>query len=113
MNMNEDNKSAVETPDMLSTEFYRYAYTELLNRKLIDSCDDFLQKADALQHSIEDTMKAMQEVLYNGTKEEAPSIHFMMDHPQDMLNQCSCVLIDVVADIMKYKMMLIADNNNR
>lgn len=106
---NEVNK-ATESSDMLSTEFYRYAYTELLNRKLIDSCDDFLQKADNLQHSIEDTMKAMQEVLYNGTREETPDIRYSMENPQDMLNQCSYVLADAVAEIRKYKLLLISEN---
>lgn len=107
----DENNIAVESPDTMSTEFYRYAYTELLNRKLVDSCETFLKKADTLQHSIEDTMKAMQEVLYNGTKEQTPDIRYSMEHPQDMLNQCSYVLADAVAEIRKYKTMLISENN--
>lgn len=93
------------------TEFYRYAYTELLHRYVVASCDKVIESVDVLQHDIESLLKDTQELIYNCTPAEVEAIKAITQEPVKDVEACAQNLAETLSALQQYKSAILASED--
>ena len=88
--------------------FYKYAYTSLLQRQVVSSCDSVISYGESLQQAIEAMFKDMQEMLYNCTSEEATAVQQDLEDPQTSAARIIDDLADLISALRRYKLRLLS-----
>lgn len=88
--------------------FYKYAYTSLLQRQVVSSCDSVISYGESLQQAIEVMFKDMQEMLYNCTSEETTAVQQDLEDPQTSAARTIDDLADLISALRRYKLRLLS-----
>ena len=91
------------------TEFYKYAYTELLHRNLLSSCDAFIAQNEQIQKVAETLLKDIQDYVYNIPESESNDVRDSSESPKKAIEVASRTLIDAISIIQRYKLELLSN----
>ena len=92
--------------------FYKYAYTSLLRRRVIESCDNVISCGDELERAINELLRDMQEMLYNCTSEEVEAAQQELNDPLTRAKDIVDELPSLIAALRKYKLRLLSSDCN-
>lgn len=85
-------------------EFYKYAYTSLLRRRVVASCDKVISCGDELERAINTLLQDMQEMIYNCTPDEVEAMKYELTDPQRAATRCVNCVMDALNEIRNYKL---------
>lgn len=103
--MTESTSNSIHiTPNPNPDDFYKYAYTSLLRRRVIASCDKVISCGDELERAINELLRDMQEMIYNCTPDEVEAMKYELADPQQYATVCVTSVMNALNELRNYKL---------